>query len=136
GTKRVTAHCRHTVSSVTVIDRDRPPASARGANGMSVAAMAAVKRLGLRHVATDALTIRRQRCGKGWSYIGPDNRRIADAGTIRRLNRLAVPPAYRDVLYAADPAAHLQAIGRDAAGRLQYRYHPKWEEVREIRKAR
>ncbi len=47
-----------------------------------------------------------------------------------------MPPAYRDVLYAADPTAHLQAIGRDAAGRLQYRYHPRWEDVREGRKAR
>jgi DNA topoisomerase-1 len=49
---------------------------------------------------------------------------------------LAVPPAYRQVLYAKDPAAHLQAVGRDAAGRLQYRYHPEWEKVREIRKTR
>jgi DNA topoisomerase-1 len=46
-----------------------------------------------------------------------------------------VPPAYEDVLYATDPAAHIQAIGRDAAGRLQYRYHPEWEKVREARKA-
>ena len=55
---------------------------------------------------------------------------------MRRLARLAVPPAYKDVVYAADPAAHLQAIGRDAAGRLQYRYHPQWDHVREMRKAR
>ena len=47
-----------------------------------------------------------------------------------------MPPAYEAVLYAADPAAHLQAVGRDAAGRLQYRYHPDWEKVREQRKAR
>jgi DNA topoisomerase-1 len=49
---------------------------------------------------------------------------------------LAVPPAYEEVLYAEDPAAHLQAIGRDSAGRTQYRYHPAWEKVREQRKAR
>jgi DNA topoisomerase-1 len=55
---------------------------------------------------------------------------------VRRLSQLAVPPAYAEVLYAEDPAAHLQAIGRDAAGRLQYRYHPEWEKVREMRKAR
>jgi DNA topoisomerase-1 len=47
-----------------------------------------------------------------------------------------VPPAYKHVLYATDPAAHLQAVGRDAAGRLQYRYHPQWDHVRELRKAR
>ena len=52
-----------------------------------------------------------------------------------RLQQLAVPPAYKDVFYAADPKAHLQAVGRDMAGRLQYRYHPDWEKIREICKA-
>ena len=47
-----------------------------------------------------------------------------------------MPPAYEEVLYATDPRAHIQAIGRDAAGRLQYRYHADWEKVREQRKAR
>src|SRR5204863_9775625 len=56
--------------------------------------------------------------------------------TRARLKRRAVPPADEQVLYAADPRAHIQAIGRDAAGRLQYRYHPDWEKVRERRKAR
>jgi len=69
-------------------------------------------------------------------YIGIDGQPIQDPRIVRRLTRLAVPPAYEDVLYAADPAAHLQAIGRDAAGRLQYRYHSQWENVREGRKAR
>jgi DNA topoisomerase I len=90
----------------------------------------------LRYVATDALSIRRRRSGKGWTYIGSNGRPIQDPRIIRRLARLAVPPAYQDVLYATDPAAHLQAIGRDAAGRLQYRYHPQWQDVREGRKAR
>ena len=58
-----------------------------------------------------------------------------DALTIRRLNRMAVPPAYRDVRYSPDPTSHLQAVGIDAAGRLQYRYHADWEKVREQRKA-
>ena len=48
---------------------------------------------------------------------------------------MAVPPAYRDVRYSADPSSHLQAVGIDAAGRLQYRYHADWEKVREQRKA-
>jgi DNA topoisomerase-1 len=98
--------------------------------------LALMKSAGLRHVAAGALSIRRRRCGRGWIYLGPDDRRIADHVTVRRLARLAVPPAYQDVLYAEDPAAHLQAIGRDSQGRLQYRYHPGWEKVREIRKAR
>ena len=98
--------------------------------------LATTQRLGLRYIAADALSIRRRRCGKGWIYFGADKRLIRDPETVRRLSGLAVPPAYHDVLYASDPAAHLQAIGRDAAGRLQYRYHPKWEQVRELDKAR
>jgi len=105
-------------------------------NGAPVSAIAMAKRRGLRYVAADALSIRRRRAGRGWSYIGTNGHPIADPKVVRRLMRLAVPPAYRDVLYATDPAAHLQAIGRDAAGRLQYRYHSRWEDVRESRKAR
>jgi DNA topoisomerase I len=99
-------------------------------------AVKAANDLGLRLVTRDSLSIRRRRSGKGWTYLGANQRPIHDAATINRLNRLAVPPAYQGVLYAKDPAAHLQAVGRDAAGRLQYRYHPEWEKVREIRKTR
>jgi DNA topoisomerase I len=115
--------------------RHKRPAKKSG-NGASPSDIAAAKRLGLRHISTAALSIRRRRCGRGWVYFGADSRRIRDPAMVRRLARLAVPPAYEDVLYAKDPAAHLQAVGRDAAGRLQYRYHPQWEDVREQRKAR
>jgi DNA topoisomerase-1 len=98
--------------------------------------LSAAKDLGLRLITKDVLSIRRRRSRRGWTYVGTDNRALRDVATITRLNRLAVPPAYRQVLYAKDPAAHLQAVGRDAAGRLQYRYHPEWEKVREIRKTR
>src|SRR6201999_1353251 len=60
---------------------------------------------------------------------------IRHVGTIKRLNSMAVPPAYQEVRYSPDPTSHLQAVGRDAAGRLQYRYHADWEKVREQRKA-
>lgn len=93
-------------------------------------------RLGLRYVGTDELTIRRKRAGESFTFVGARGRTIRDELTRARLKRLAVPPAYEDVLYAADPRAHIQAIGRDAAGRLQYRYHANWEKVRERRKAR
>lgn len=79
--------------------------------------------------------IRREAHGEKWSYLGRNGRALRDKRVLDRLNRLAVPPAYTDVLYAADPKAHLQAVGRDAAGRLQYRYHSDWEKIREIRKA-
>ena len=105
-------------------------------NGATPHAIVLAKRLGLRYVASDTLSIRRARRGRGWIYIGENQHPIRDPKTIRRLARLAVPPAYADVLYAADPHAHLQAIGRDAAGRLQYRYHSRWEDVRELRKGR
>lgn len=82
------------------------------------------------------LLLRRQRCGKGFRFVDATGSAIKDASTIARLKSLAMPPAYANVRYAADPAAHLQAVGEDAAGRLQYRYHPDWVQVREGLKAR
>src|SRR5215207_7334576 len=84
----------------------------------------------------DGLTIERRRCGSGFSYHGKNGGRIRDLRVIKRLAGLAVPPAYADVVYARDDSAPLQAMGRDAAGRWQYRYHPDWEKVRERRKSR
>jgi DNA topoisomerase I len=91
---------------------------------------------GLVIVGAGALTVRRQRCGKGFAFVTPSGSFLRDATEIHRLKALAVPPAYVNVRFAADPAAHLQAVGEDAAGRLQYRYHPRWAEVREALKAR
>jgi DNA topoisomerase-1 len=84
----------------------------------------------------DGLTIRRRVCGRGFSYHGKDGRRIIDPRVLDRLARLAVPPAYADVVYSRDATAPLQAMGRDAAGRWQYRYHQDWTKVRERRKSR
>jgi DNA topoisomerase-1 len=91
---------------------------------------------GLTIVGPEALTVRRQRCGTGFCFRLDSGALLRDQREITRLKALAVPPAYSDVRYAADPDAHLQAVGTDAAGRLQYRYHPKWTEVREALKAR
>ena len=91
---------------------------------------------GLVIVGPEALTLRRQRRGKGFAFLTASGVFLRDAAEIARLRALAVPPAYIDVRFSADPAAHLQAVGEDAAGRLQYRYHPKWAEVREALKAR
>lgn len=90
----------------------------------------------LRPVASaDELQIRRQRRGRGFVYLDRRGTRIADRATLKRVRQLGIPPAYTDVRIAADPAGHLQAVGRDAAGRLQYVYHPEWERVRERRKS-
>jgi DNA topoisomerase-1 len=91
--------------------------------------------LGLRLGDQAALTIRRVKRGKNYSFVRANGSHIRDARTIRRLHAMAVPPAYRQVRYSHDPSSHLQAVGRDAAGRLQYRYHADWEKVREHRKA-
>src|SRR3569623_3730964 len=95
-----------------------------------------LRRRGLHYVTADELTISRRRRGAGFIFVNGTGRAPRDERLLYRLKRLAVPPAYENVLYASDPHAHLQAIGRDAAGRAQYRYHPDWEKVRELRKAR
>ena len=94
-----------------------------------------VRRLKLRHSTRDELKISRRRVEDGWTYHDADGNAITDPVTVKRLSSLAMPPAYEEVLYAVDERAHLQAVGRDAAGRLQYRYHPDWEQVREAEKA-
>ncbi|WP_454615917.1 DNA topoisomerase IB [Bradyrhizobium cenepequi] len=91
--------------------------------------------LGLKLGDQALLTIRRVKRGKNYSFVRANGSHIRDARTIRRLHAMAVPPAYREVRYSHDPSSHLQAVGRDAAGRLQYRYHADWEKVREHRKA-
>jgi DNA topoisomerase I len=91
---------------------------------------------GLRLVKPDVLTMTRRRHGRGFVYYDADGVRLRDPVTVSRLAGLAVPPAYKDVRFAEDPTAHLQAVGTDAAGRLQCRYHPEWEKVREQLKAR
>ncbi|MGY2339305.1 DNA topoisomerase IB [Pseudomonas sp. SDO5532_S415] len=76
---------------------------------------------------------RRKLRGK-FCYVDPAGQRITDPDEIQRINSLAVPPAYTDVWICADPRGHLQATGRDARGRKQYRYHPRWREVRDTDK--
>jgi DNA topoisomerase I len=96
---------------------------------------ALARKLGLRLTKPEELSIRRERSGDNWIYYGRRNRRIDAKRLVQRLDGLAVPPAYESVLYAQDAKAHLQAVGRDAAGRLQYVYHPDWTKIRELRKA-
>ena len=93
------------------------------------------KELGLKLGDQNELTIRRIKRGKSYSFVRANGTPVRHTGTIKRLHSMAVPPAYAEVRYAPDPNSHLQAVGRDAAGRLQYRYHSDWEKVREQRKA-
>jgi len=86
---------------------------------------------GLRYVHTDRPGITRHRAGKGYFYRDADGERITDKGTIARIKALAIPPAWTDVWICASANGHIQATGRDAKGRKQYRYHPRWREVRD-----
>jgi len=78
--------------------------------------------------------ITRKKLRDKFCYYDPAGQRITDQDEINRINALAVPPAYTDVWICADPCGHLQATGRDARGRKQYRYHPRWREVRDADK--
>ncbi len=78
--------------------------------------------------------IRRERVGDGFAYRGLDGRRIRKADEIRRIRALAIPPAYEDVWISPLPNGHLQATGRDARGRKQYRYPPAWRLARDADK--
>ena len=84
---------------------------------------------GLRYVTDDRPGITRRRRGKGFQYIAPGGGRVAQK-QIERIKRLAIPPAWTDVWICPDPNGHLQATGRDARKRKQYRYHPDWQAVR------
>ena len=86
---------------------------------------------GLRYVSDATPGIRRKRAGKGFSYIGVDGRPLRDKATLARIRSLAIPPAYTNIWICPTANGHLQATGRDARGRKQYRYHPKWREVRD-----
>ena len=89
---------------------------------------------GLRYVADSVRGIRRRRRGKGFVYIAPGGSTIADPAEIAWIRSLAIPPAWTDVWICPYPNGHLLATGRDAKGRKQYRYHPRFREVRDSAK--
>jgi DNA topoisomerase I len=89
---------------------------------------------GLIHTADTMPGIRRFRRGQGFAYRTSSGQWLSDPGEIQRIRKLAIPPAYRDVWICPLPNGHLQATGRDARGRKQYRYHPAWRESREADK--
>jgi DNA topoisomerase I len=91
----------------------------------------AAKMAGLRYVSDKKPGIRRERVGENFSYIGVNGKPIKDEETLKRIRSLAIPPAWTDVWICPNPRGHIQATGRDAKGRKQYRYHPKWRKVRD-----
>src|SRR3954454_12980425 len=91
----------------------------------------AARAVGLRYVNDDEPGITRRRAGKGFSYRGPDGAPVRDPETVRRIRSRVVPPAWTDVWTSPSPRGHIQATGRDARGRKQYRYHPIWSQTRD-----
>ena len=92
---------------------------------------AAARAAKLHYVSDKRPGITRTRDGDGWVFHEPSGLPITDARVLGRIRKLAIPPAYTDVWICRDPRGHLQAVGRDARSRKQYRYHAKWREVRD-----
>jgi DNA topoisomerase-1 len=93
------------------------------------------RRNGLHYVEADALTITRQKTRRGFRYVDGKGQTIRNPKVVDRIRALVIPPAWVEVAIADDPLAHIQAIGRDSEGRLQYRYHDQWTVVRDKVKA-
>lgn len=94
----------------------------------------AAESAGLRYVSDARPGILRKKSGKGFSYIRPDGSKLSDRDAIRRVKALAIPPAWEDVWISPFADGHVQATGRDAKGRKQYRYHARFREVRDSTK--
>jgi DNA topoisomerase-1 len=95
---------------------------------------AAARAAGLQYVSDHGPGIRRRRAGAGFVYAAPSGSRIRAAAELVRIRALAVPPAWKDVWICPDASGHIQATGRDARGRKQYRYHPRWRAFRDDHK--
>src|SRR3954468_4857532 len=89
---------------------------------------------GLTRSDPGAAGIRRRRCGRGFRYFDAEAMAIKDPRTLARVKALVIPPAWEDVWICPDPNGHIQAVGTDAAGRRQYRYHDRWNERRSASK--
>ena len=98
---------------------------------MSEDPAAAARAAGLRYADVSSPGIERRRVGRGWSYRDPSGATIRDAGTLRRIKELVIPPAWSEVWINPHPRGHIQATGLDARGRKQYRYHEKWRATRD-----
>lgn len=85
----------------------------------------------LRYVDDSVPGLRRERRGKGFVYQRADGRQVRDPKTLARIRSLVIPPAWTEVWICPDPRGHMQATGRDARGRKQYRYHPQWRQQQE-----
>jgi DNA topoisomerase-1 len=106
-------------------------------NGTEVAsdeAVAAAEEARLQYVSDQRPGYRRRMNGKDFEYLDTEGKRISDEQRVLRIKRLAIPPAWTDVWICPSPTGHIQATGRDARQRKQYRYHDRWREIRDENK--
>jgi DNA topoisomerase-1 len=105
----------------------------RGANGssMQIDPLESARAVGLRYVTDEIPGYHRKRHGKSFGYYDEHGRRLRETKQLARIKSLVIPPAWKDVWICPWDHGHLQATGRDARGRKQHRYHPKWREVRD-----
>ena len=103
----------------------------RGSAPPLTAESTAAKEAGLRYVSDERPGLTRHARGRGVAYRSPTGAAVRDAETLRRIRSLAIPPAWTGVWICPQENGHIQAVGRDARGRKQYRYHARWNEVRD-----
>ncbi len=106
--------------SLSFLDRNVPPGAPESA-----------KAAGLVYVCAAQPGIKRIKTGQGFRYTTPDGHAVTDKVALGRIKRLAIPPAWKSVWICIHENGHLQALGKDVRGRKQYRYHPRWREVRD-----
>jgi DNA topoisomerase I len=97
----------------------------------NIAEVHGAAQFGLSHADDTGPGMIRRRAGKGFTYLDPKGKKVDDPAALSRIRALAIPPAWTDVWISPDPDGHIQATGRDAKGRKQYRYHPQWMACRD-----
>src|ERR1700676_3903640 len=112
------------------------PSSASAVRLQSAPALSreAARSIGLRYFSDREPGIVRKTVGRGFQYLDPTGTRITDAATLERIRNLVIPPAWADVWICPRIDGHLQAVGRDARKRKQYRYHDSYRQIRDERK--
>jgi DNA topoisomerase-1 len=134
------ANCREARRStkLSLLARSLREACAMNAQASSIAKdqqpARALRNVGLVYTNDVDPGFRRKRVGNDFVYLHPSGKHVRDERVIRRIRRLAIPPAYTDVWICRRSNGHLQATGRDARGRKQYRYHPLWRGIRDASK--
>ncbi|WP_437879045.1 DNA topoisomerase IB [Sorangium sp. So ce513] len=119
------------VESVETVELAAAAGAAAAAAPITPSPIESARSAGLRYVNDDEPGISRRKAGKGFKYLDPEGRPVKDDAALARIRRLAIPPAWTEVWICQSERGHIQATGRDARGRKQYRYHARWREVRD-----